>query len=790
MPAGGGTNSTKSPAWNYVTQRPSTTDARTVLQATHEATPPTVVTRYVDTASVGGNGTTAALTGANAAYASLNAALTAMQGTNWASLNQQPQIFCAASTGVADTTTAAFSATWVGKLSPACFLEIVGDQPNALQYDATKYRIEVANTGALNAFLVSDLYLRVSRVGVKGTIGAGAGSVSVVNISVAGDVRLDRLHVWGVVDNGRTSVCDGVRMATTAGGVASITNTMVRGFAATGGTHIGFLLDQSLGDVVAYNCASVDNASGFTGAASVVVKNCGASGAVTPFVNTFGAASTNNAGNTATTPPGSNPRASVSPTFVDAAGGDYHLASTDTAWRDQGADLSADARYPFATDGDGETRSGTWDIGADEYVAALTNYALPADAGSYTVTGGNATARRTAIASANAGAYAITGATATTRAARAVGAVAGSYTLAGAADAFRRTYVVQANAGAYTLTGTAATPRAARRLASSAGAYTVGGVTASLSKGFALASGAGAYAVTGSAATARVARVLPAAGGVYTIAGGGASLDYSHITAFTLIAGAGAYAVVGSNADVRTTRMAALDGGAYAAGGAAAGLAVGRVLRADAGAYTTTGAAADLAHTERLLSLAAEAGHYETTGADASLIQRFLTPPAPAQPTTGGGGGGIVVVEQRVVERMRDRVIQPEPPAPPPMRIVVEVPAETPEPPAEPESAPASVAAPAEAPSAPELPDEEPGPEVLAAPLPEFREKTGSEQPEPPAESAPVVQPSPVTTIVAETPAQAAAALVREIAAQAEGVTYSADDLVALATALALALED
>lgn len=47
---------------------------------------------------------------------------------------------------------------------------------------------------------------------------------------------------------------------------------------------------------------------------------------------------------------------------------DFHLDSSDTAAKDQGYDLSA----IFTTDIDGDTRSGTWDIGADEYVALST----------------------------------------------------------------------------------------------------------------------------------------------------------------------------------------------------------------------------------------------------------------------------------------------------------------------------------------------------------------------------------------------------------------------------------
>jgi hypothetical protein len=56
-------------------------------------------------------------------------------------------------------------------------------------------------------------------------------------------------------------------------------------------------------------------------------------------------------------------------TFVDAANGDFHLSASDTAAIDAGSDLSS---Y-FTTDIDGDTRSGTWDIGSDEYIAAAVS---------------------------------------------------------------------------------------------------------------------------------------------------------------------------------------------------------------------------------------------------------------------------------------------------------------------------------------------------------------------------------------------------------------------------------
>lgn len=59
-------------------------------------------------------------------------------------------------------------------------------------------------------------------------------------------------------------------------------------------------------------------------------------------------------------------------TFISETGGseDLHITSGDTVAKDAGTDLSADAQYAFSTDIDGSTRSGTWDIGADEYISA------------------------------------------------------------------------------------------------------------------------------------------------------------------------------------------------------------------------------------------------------------------------------------------------------------------------------------------------------------------------------------------------------------------------------------
>lgn len=59
-------------------------------------------------------------------------------------------------------------------------------------------------------------------------------------------------------------------------------------------------------------------------------------------------------------------------TFVDTANDNLHLDSGDTNCKDVGTDLSADGQYAFSTDIDGDTRSGSWDVGADELAGSST----------------------------------------------------------------------------------------------------------------------------------------------------------------------------------------------------------------------------------------------------------------------------------------------------------------------------------------------------------------------------------------------------------------------------------
>lgn len=119
------------------------------------------------------------------------------------------------------------------------------------------------------------------------------------------------------------------------------------------------------------NCTAIAGSSvGFyttaTSSGTCRVRNCLGYDSPTGDFYSDGVALTgsNNASKDATAP-GSGSVTSIADPFVNYASGDYHLAAA-TSPVNAGTSLSGD----FSTDFDGVTRSGTWDIGADEYVAA------------------------------------------------------------------------------------------------------------------------------------------------------------------------------------------------------------------------------------------------------------------------------------------------------------------------------------------------------------------------------------------------------------------------------------
>jgi len=118
-----------------------------------------------------------------------------------------------------------------------------------------------------------------------------------------------------------------------------------------------------------------------------VAKNNLAQNCTDGYRGTFAAASDYNLSDVSEAGmPGTHNKFSTTVQFVDESNDDFHLAAGDTGARDSGTDLSLDSDLAFSDDIDGQTRSGTWDIGADEYLSAGTPTPTPTNPPAWTPT--------------------------------------------------------------------------------------------------------------------------------------------------------------------------------------------------------------------------------------------------------------------------------------------------------------------------------------------------------------------------------------------------------------------
>lgn len=140
-----------------------------------------------------------------------------------------------------------------------------------------------------------------------------------------------------------------------AGGTVKI-NDCAFDVLGSSGISEGIYEAQTSGTLYVYNCTFTDADTAIDSddaGMDVQVRNCGFSNCTTGIDGTGVTEQTNS---------------STTPTFEGST--NHHLASGDTTWKDQGTDLSADSGRIDSADIDGDTRSGSWDIGCDEVAAA------------------------------------------------------------------------------------------------------------------------------------------------------------------------------------------------------------------------------------------------------------------------------------------------------------------------------------------------------------------------------------------------------------------------------------
>lgn len=262
-----------------------------------------------------------------------------------------------------DTAAVTFNGT-VTSATNYLLVRAIGSARHDGKWSSTAYRLERTNSGAIT---IRDHYTTLQGIQVDMIMTGTTSQVGIVAyVNTAGVILCDSLIVRAQI-SGTNSGGFGIQLADASGNATyEARNCIAYGWQNGAENHRGFRGRGGTGDSIAFNnCTAVSCATGFERSlGTVAVQNCLAQDCTDGFSGTFAAGSTNNCSDVAGDAPGSNPRTG-DVSFADAAAKDFHLASTDTVALGYGADLSA----TFGDDIDGQTRSGAWDIGADEFVS-------------------------------------------------------------------------------------------------------------------------------------------------------------------------------------------------------------------------------------------------------------------------------------------------------------------------------------------------------------------------------------------------------------------------------------
>jgi hypothetical protein len=291
--------------------------------------------------------------GGGATYSSLNAAFSGEDGAEFDAYTGILYINCS---GATDDTTLADTGAGFGSPSATHYIHVVGDSASA-SLDTSKYLITANSSSAVAVIRNRINYTRFSNLQVFATYTTSENNRCLYSNSE------DPITLKNCIFKGNTgSESRGVEIG---GGSSTIINCVFYDFANRA------FYNESAGSANLYNLTIANCGVGiYRYAGTVTVKNClfadcttDASGTIT---DTYCATTNNNTKGLSSG--GTGNRFSQTFSFVGAA--DFHLASNDAGALGYGTDLSGSG---VTTDIDGETRSGTWDIGADEYVAsALT----------------------------------------------------------------------------------------------------------------------------------------------------------------------------------------------------------------------------------------------------------------------------------------------------------------------------------------------------------------------------------------------------------------------------------
>ena len=236
------------------------------------------------------------------------------------------------------------------------------------------YRLSVTNLGDYEAALwISADYTIIDGIAITGLTGASNFNHIHGITSVGYGVVIKNNLIYDIIDTSNYAVLVCIYLADSDDNPSDnlVYNNIIQNITTRSSTYVyGIQVQYDRGDLVYNNTiyGMVEpyhsGAIALVGNGSVFVNNL-CNGNDTDYSGSFDAISSNNISEDTSSPNVALQEKIV--TFISETPGslDLHLDSTDVNAKDAGADLSG----VFTTDIDGQTRSGTWDIGADEYVS-------------------------------------------------------------------------------------------------------------------------------------------------------------------------------------------------------------------------------------------------------------------------------------------------------------------------------------------------------------------------------------------------------------------------------------
>ncbi|MGR3219499.1 MAG: hypothetical protein ACUZ8H_06740 [Candidatus Anammoxibacter sp.] len=289
-------------------------------------------------------------------YTTLEAALNANE-QNLVSTDSTFQVNIDGVWSSADTTKVRIQG-WTTDATHWIHINVLTDARHSGLYTTDAYHLE--STGDDRSIYAFESYITLDGLQIKGTSSGSGNQVIYTNGSYADGIFINCIILC------QAGSTNGIWISSSNSPPYHIYNNMIYNCSANG------IITGGVGNpIYAYNNTIYGNGVGIAEGVSghIVAKNNISYNNTTDYSGTFSTASTHNLAKDTTAPEHNTFYDSKTLTFVSVTGGseDFHLVSGDTDAIDKGTDLSGEF---FDDDCEGVVRSGTWDLGACEFVSA------------------------------------------------------------------------------------------------------------------------------------------------------------------------------------------------------------------------------------------------------------------------------------------------------------------------------------------------------------------------------------------------------------------------------------